>query len=52
MFTMSARSNPGSGAPMGSHGLHSIDRIFRRKVIIIIIFVVIIIIIIIIIIKF
>ena len=30
MFTISAGSNPGSGALMGSHGLHSIDRTFRR----------------------
>ena len=30
MFTISAGSNPGSGALMGSHGLHSIDRSFRR----------------------
>ena len=27
---MSAGSNPGSGALMGSHGPHSIDRTFRR----------------------
>ena len=30
MFTISAGSNPGSGTSMGSHGLHSIDRTFRR----------------------
>ena len=30
MFTISAGSNPGSGALMGGHGLHSIDRTFRR----------------------
>ena len=30
MFTISAGSNPGSGALMGSHGLHSSDRSFRR----------------------
>jgi len=30
MFTINARSNPGSGALMGSHGLHLIDRTFRR----------------------
>ena len=30
MFTISAGSNPGSGALMGSHGLHSIDRTFWR----------------------
>ena len=47
MFTISARSNPGFGAPVGSHGLHSIDRTFRRKAIIIIIVIIIIIIIII-----
>ena len=29
MFTISAGSNPGSGALMGSHGLHSIDKTFR-----------------------
>ena len=29
-FTISAGSNLGSGALMGSHGLHSIDRTFRR----------------------
>ena len=30
MFTISAASNPGSGALMGSHGLHAIDRTFQR----------------------
>ena len=30
MFTISDGSNPGSVAPMGSHGLRLIDRTFRR----------------------
>ena len=30
MFTFSAGFNQGSGAPMESHGLHSIGRTFRR----------------------
>ena len=30
MFTISAGSNSGSEALMGSHGLHSIDRTFWR----------------------
>ena len=32
MFTISATSIPGSGALMGGHGLHSIDRTFRRMI--------------------
>ena len=32
MFTISAGSVPGSGALMGGHGLHSIDRPFRRMI--------------------
>ena len=38
MFTISAGSNPGSGALMGSHGLYSIDRTFFIIIIIIILF--------------
>ena len=32
MFTISTGSVSGSGALMGGHGLHSIDRTFRRMI--------------------